>query len=144
MASKTPGWVLTAASTSSGKIFSPPELIDADPRPWTVMVPSDSTEARSPGTDHRIPVGVHREGGLGLGRVLVVADRDPPGAGQPADPPVPGGEGPQIVVEHRGVLAHHEPRPGGPVLDRPVGPALARPEPVHDHDVGKLLASVRP
>jgi hypothetical protein len=31
MASKTAGWVLTAASTSSGKIFSPPELIDADP-----------------------------------------------------------------------------------------------------------------
>ncbi len=55
MASKIPGWVLTAASTSSGKIFSPPELIDAEPRPWTVMVPSDSTEARSPGIDHRTP-----------------------------------------------------------------------------------------
>ena len=55
MASKIPGWVLTAASTSSGKIFSPPELMDAEPRPWTVMVPSGSTEARSPGIDHRTP-----------------------------------------------------------------------------------------
>ncbi len=56
MASKMSGWVLTAASTSSGKIFSPPELIDAEPRPWTVMLPSGSTEARSPGTDHRTPL----------------------------------------------------------------------------------------
>ena len=55
MASNTPGWVFTAASTSSGKIFSPPELMEAEPRPWTTMVPSASTEARSPGIDQRTP-----------------------------------------------------------------------------------------
>ena len=55
MASYTSGWALIAASTSSGKIFSPPELIDAEPRPWTVMTPSGSIEARSPGTDQRTP-----------------------------------------------------------------------------------------
>ena len=32
-----------------GRSSRRPELIDAEPRPWTVMVPSASTEARSPG-----------------------------------------------------------------------------------------------
>ena len=48
-ASYTAGCDLTAASTSSGKIFSPPELIDSEPRPSSVIVPSASTMARSPG-----------------------------------------------------------------------------------------------
>ena len=43
----------TASSTSSGKIFSPPELITTEPRPSSVIVPSASTLAKSPGTDQR-------------------------------------------------------------------------------------------
>jgi hypothetical protein len=46
---------LTADSTSSGKIFSPPELMHTAPRPSTLMVPSGSTVARSPGRTHRSP-----------------------------------------------------------------------------------------
>ena len=49
MASKTSGWDRTADSTSSGKIFSPPELMETDPRPSRVMVPSSSMVAKSPG-----------------------------------------------------------------------------------------------
>jgi hypothetical protein len=47
-ASKTSGCDLSAPSTSSGKIFSPPELMHCEPRPNTVMVPSGSARARSP------------------------------------------------------------------------------------------------
>ncbi len=54
-ASNTSGWLLRAASTSSGKIFSPPELIDTDPRPNSVMVPFSSTVAQSPGRTQRTP-----------------------------------------------------------------------------------------
>ena len=45
MASMTSGWERTADSTSSGKIFSPPELITIDPRPSSVIDPSASTVA---------------------------------------------------------------------------------------------------
>ena len=48
-ASYTSRWDFTAASTSSGKIFSPPELMHCDPRPSRVNVPSASTVAKSPG-----------------------------------------------------------------------------------------------
>ena len=51
----TDGCSLTASSTSSGKIFSPPELMTTEPRPSRVMVPSASTDAKSPGTDQRAP-----------------------------------------------------------------------------------------
>jgi hypothetical protein len=54
-ASNTAGCPFSAASTSSGWTFSPPVLIDTDPRPNTVIVPSSSTVARSPGTAHRTP-----------------------------------------------------------------------------------------
>ena len=55
MASKTAGWLLRAASTSSGKIFSPPELMLTEPRPNSVIVPSASTVAKSPGMTQRLP-----------------------------------------------------------------------------------------
>ena len=45
MASMTSGWERTADSTSSGKIFSPPELMTMEPRPSSVMEPSSSTVA---------------------------------------------------------------------------------------------------
>ena len=45
----------SAASTSSGYTFSPPVLIETEPRPSTVMVPSSSMRAWSPGTDQRTP-----------------------------------------------------------------------------------------
>jgi len=50
-ASATAGCCFTASSTSSGKIFSPPELIDTEPRPSSVIVPSASTVAKSPGIE---------------------------------------------------------------------------------------------
>ena len=42
-------------STSSGYTFSPPVLIDTEPRPSSVIVPSSSTTAWSPGTAQRTP-----------------------------------------------------------------------------------------
>ena len=39
-ASRTDGWVLRTSSTSSGKTFSPPVLMQTDPRPRTLSVPS--------------------------------------------------------------------------------------------------------
>ena len=53
--SATAGCSFTASSTSSGKIFSPPELMTTEPRPSSVIVPSASTLAKSPGTDQRVP-----------------------------------------------------------------------------------------
>ena len=47
----TPGTRLTASSTSSGKIFSPPELITLLPRPMRISVPSAPTLAMSPGNE---------------------------------------------------------------------------------------------
>jgi hypothetical protein len=38
-----------------GKIFSPPELMQAEPRPSSVIVASSSTRAQSPGSTQRIP-----------------------------------------------------------------------------------------
>ena len=49
------GWDLTTASTSSGKIFSPPELMQIEPRPRRVTDPSASTVAKSPGMTWRTP-----------------------------------------------------------------------------------------
>ena len=54
-ASNTAGCAFSAASTSSGYTFSPPVLIDTEPRPRSVIVPSASIRAWSPGTDHRTP-----------------------------------------------------------------------------------------
>ena len=45
MASIRSGCERTADSTSSGKIFSPPELITMEPRPSRVIDPSSSTVA---------------------------------------------------------------------------------------------------
>ena len=49
--STTPGTRLTASSTSSGKIFSPPELITLLPRPSRISEPSAATLAMSPGNE---------------------------------------------------------------------------------------------
>lgn len=49
-ASNTSGCDFSADSTSSGKIFSPPELMHIDPRPRSVIVPSSSHIAKSPAT----------------------------------------------------------------------------------------------
>src|SRR5262245_66462342 len=54
--SATEGCTFTASSTSSGKIFSPPELMTTEPRPSNVIDPSSSTLAKSPGTDHIDPL----------------------------------------------------------------------------------------
>ena len=139
MASKTSGCAFTAASTSSGKIFSPPELIDAEPRPCTVMVPSGSTEARSPGIDQRTPFGVDREGRVGLRLVLVVAERDPAGAGQAADPPVPGAQ--RDGARRRGPLVSSLMTKRGPVAPSstaPWAPLSLDAEAVHDQHTGQL------
>ncbi len=45
----------SAASTSSGKTFSPPELMQSEPRPRTTMLLSAFTVARSPGSAQRWP-----------------------------------------------------------------------------------------
>ena len=45
----TPGCSLSTSSTSSGQIFSPPELMQFEPRPSSVRVPSASSVAWSPG-----------------------------------------------------------------------------------------------
>ena len=47
----TPATRLTASSTSSGKIFSPPELITLLPRPSRIREPSAATLAMSPGNE---------------------------------------------------------------------------------------------
>ena len=57
MASYTSGWALTTASTSSVKIFSPPELMHTESRPSSVMVPSASRSTLSPATAYRVPSG---------------------------------------------------------------------------------------
>ena len=44
-----------AASTSSAKIFSPPELMVTESRPSSSIWPSASQRARSPGTECRTP-----------------------------------------------------------------------------------------
>ena len=50
------GWPAMARSTSSTKIFSPPELIVTESRPSSSIWPSSgNTLARSPGTDYRTP-----------------------------------------------------------------------------------------
>ena len=49
-ASNTSGCDFSAASTSSVKIFSPPELMHIEPRPSSVIVPSASHCAKSPAT----------------------------------------------------------------------------------------------
>ena len=54
-ASKTSGCDLSAPSTSSGKTFSPPVFTHVLPRPSSVIVPSSSTRAKSPGTTYRSP-----------------------------------------------------------------------------------------
>ena len=49
------GCAPTARSTSSAKIFSPPELMVTPSRPSSRIRPSSSTSARSPGTENRSP-----------------------------------------------------------------------------------------
>ena len=53
--SNTSGWDLSTDSTSSGKTFSPPVLMLIDPRPSTVIDPSASMVAMSPGSTQRSP-----------------------------------------------------------------------------------------
>ena len=43
--------VFIASSTSSGKTFSPPVLMHTEPRPSSVIPPSASTVAKSPGQE---------------------------------------------------------------------------------------------
>ena len=50
-ASYTEGWCFSACSTSSAKIFSPPELMVAESRPNSRRRPFSSMPARSPGTE---------------------------------------------------------------------------------------------
>ena len=54
-ASNTAGWFFSACSTSSGKIFSPPLLMQFEPRPNTVIEPSISSRAESPVSSQRLP-----------------------------------------------------------------------------------------
>ena len=49
--SYTSGWWAIACSTSSAKIFSPPELMVTESRPYSSMTPSAVRRARSPGTE---------------------------------------------------------------------------------------------
>ncbi len=49
-ASNTAPWDLRAVSTSSGNTFSPPELMQTEPRPSKVIDPSSSQRAKSPAT----------------------------------------------------------------------------------------------
>src|SRR5207248_2845740 len=46
---------LGVSAPSSGKTFSPPVLMQTDPRPSTRSVPSASTVAWSPGIEYRAP-----------------------------------------------------------------------------------------
>ena len=82
--SYTPGWALTAISTSSAKIFSPPELIVTASRPCSSMLPSARQRARSPGIGvaHAVDDGVRARR---LRGVAEVAERQPAALGQPAD-----------------------------------------------------------
>ena len=87
VASNTAGWRLSAFSTSSGKIFSPPELIDTDPAP----VDDDGAVGvdRRQVAGHRVAHAVdHRERRRGLLLVLVVAERDVPAVREHPDPAV--------------------------------------------------------
>ncbi len=54
-ASRTSAWRFSASSTSSGKTFSPPVLMQTEPRPSSFRVPSVFTSAQSPGTLQRTP-----------------------------------------------------------------------------------------
>ena len=83
-ASNTPACAFSTDSTSSGYTFSPPVLIDTEPRPSSVIVPSSSMRGVVAG--HRPAHAVdHGERRRGLLRVLVVAERDVPAAGELAD-----------------------------------------------------------
>ena len=53
--SYTAGWALTASSTSSGKTFSPPVLMQFEPRPSRINEPSAATLAQSPGSECGTP-----------------------------------------------------------------------------------------
>ena len=53
--SATDGWPCSTPSTSSGCTFSPPVLIDTEPRPSSSTVPSSATVARSPVMSQRSP-----------------------------------------------------------------------------------------
>src|SRR3954471_18278747 len=53
--SSTAGCILTASSTSSGKTFSPPVLMQFDPRPRRISDPSAATLAQSPGSEWDTP-----------------------------------------------------------------------------------------
>ena len=52
------GWSFSVSSTSSGYTFSPAVLMQTEPRPSSRIVPSASTVAQSPGTDHMRPANV--------------------------------------------------------------------------------------
>ena len=84
MASNTAGWALRADSTSSGKIFSPPELMHCEPRPEEAdgAVLLEDGLVAGQGVPH--PGGPGDEGGGRLLGVLVVLERDVAAAGQPA------------------------------------------------------------
>ena len=106
-ASNTSAWPFSTDSTSSGYTFSPPVLIDTEPRPSSVIEPV--------GVDDRVVAGhrpAHavddRERRRGLLRVLVVAERD--GPRRASRPTTPARRGPQIVAEHQRVVGDAEPR----------------------------------
>ena len=83
-ASNTAGWALRTCSTSSANTFSPPVLIVTESRPSSSIVPSASTRARSPATAWRTPSTVGKVACV-LASVAQVAERHPPGLGQPAE-----------------------------------------------------------
>ncbi len=144
MASATSGWPFSAASTSSGKTFSPPVLMHSEPRPSTMMVPSASTVAWSPGSAHRDPVPLDERRGRGR-RVAQVAERDVSAAGQAADRARPGDDRLEVVVEHVGPLVDPQPgRPVGVVGRRlaPDLPGLRRAEPVGHDPPGQQLGQL--
>ena len=97
-ASNTASCDFSADSTSSGYTFSPPVLIDTEPRPSS----GDGAVVLDAGVvaGHRPPHAVdHRERGRGLLRVLVVPERAR-GRGGRACRPHPTRRGREVVVEH--------------------------------------------
>ncbi len=134
--SYTAGLAFSAASTSSAKIFSPPELIVTESRPCSSIDPVGAQPG--PVARHRVAHPVdHRVGARRLGRVAEVAERQPTALGQPAELGVAGVEQPvEVGGQHVVARAGGERAGGRPAADRHVRqlPAgLRRAEPVDDH-----------
>ncbi len=108
MASITSGCDRTTDSTSSGKIFSPPELMQIEPRPRSVTDPSASTVAKSPGITNCSAVDGDEHFGA-LHGVVVVPDGDVAGAGDLPDHPRPGLHRLEVLVEDDGAAGRGRP-----------------------------------